>query len=198
MPEGIVLMVRNDPVGVELDLASGRLCCPACGVGVLARWGFARLRVLRDGQWFRPRRGICKEGCGATHVLLPDVCLVHRVDAAEVIGAVLEAILVARKQLEDVAVVAGIPVETVRGWLKRLGKMAGAITTHFARWLMALVPGRRLPEPVAAPAYAIEMVGAAARAASLHLDRRPPWSWASALSGGMLLCNTKSPWPVPD
>jgi hypothetical protein len=194
-----VLMVRNDPVGVELDLAGGRLSCPACGVGVLARWGFARFRVLRDGQRFRPRRGICRrEGCGATHVLLPDVCLVHRVDAAEVIGSVLEAIVVANGKLEDVAVGVGIPVETVRGWLKRLRAMAGAITAHFSRWLLALLPGRQLSEPVTASAYAIEMVAAAARAASLYLDRRPPWSWASALSGGLLFSNTKSPWPAPD
>jgi hypothetical protein len=199
MPEGIVLIVRNDPGEVELDLASGRLICPSCGAGALARWGFARFRVLRGGQGFRPRRGICaQEGCGTTHVLLPDVCLLHRVDAAEAIGSVLEAIVVAKEKLEDVAVGAGIPVETVRGWLKRLRKMAGAIAAHFTRWLVALMPGRQLPEPVAASVYAIEMVGAAARAASLRLGRRPPWSWASALSGGMLFSNTKSPWPAPD
>jgi hypothetical protein len=131
-------------------------------------------------------------------VLLPDVCLLHRVDAAKVIGSVLEAIVVDKKGLEDVAVGAGIPVETVRGWLKRLRKLAGAITAHFARWLVALMPGRQLPEPQAVSAHAIEMVGAAARAASLYLGRRPPWSWASALSGGRLFCNTKSPWPAPD
>ena len=194
-----MLIVRNDPGEVESDLASGRLLCPACGVGVLARWGFARFRSLRDGRGFRPRRGICgQEGCRTTHVLLPDVCLLDRVDAAEVIGSVLEAIVVAKEKLEDVAVGAGIPVETVRGWSKRLRKVAGAIAAHFSRWLLALMPGRRLPEPLAASAYAIELVGAAARAASLCLGRRPPWSWASALSGGRLFSNTKSPWPTPD
>jgi hypothetical protein len=131
-------------------------------------------------------------------VLLPDVCLLHGVDAVEVIGSVLDAIVVVGGKLEDVAVGACIPVETVRGWLKRWRKVAGAVTAHFVRWLVALMPGRQLPEPVAASAYAIEMIGAAARAASLRLGVRPPWSWASALSGGMLLSNTKSPWPAPD
>src|ERR1700757_86497 len=97
MPEGIVLMVRNDPVEVEADLGSGQLTCPSCGVGVLARWGFARRRVLRDGQGFRPRRGICRgPGCGATHVLLPDVCLLRRRDSAEVIGGGLRLMLEGR------------------------------------------------------------------------------------------------------
>jgi hypothetical protein len=199
MPEGIVLIVRNDRVGVEADLANGLLICPSCGSGVLARWGFARWRVLRDGQRFRPRRGICNLAeCGSTHVLLPDVCLLRRVDTAEVIGSVLESIVVVKEKLEDVAVAKGVPVETVRGWLKRLRKLAAAIGAHFARWLVALMPGRKLPEPVGASGYAIEMVGAAARAASLRLGVRPPWSWASALSGGMLFSNTKSPWPAPD
>jgi hypothetical protein len=194
-----VLIVRNDPVGVEADLANGLLVCPSCGSGVLAGWGFARWRVFRDGRGFRPRRGICKLAeCGSTHVLLPDVCLVRRVDTAEVIGSVLESIVVGKQKLEDVAVGEGIPVETVRGWLKRLRKLAAAIGAHFARWLVAFIPGRKLPEPVGASAYAIELVGAATRAASLRLGARPPWSWASALSGGMLLSNTKSPWPAPD
>ena len=43
MPEGIVLIVENDPAGVERDLLSGGVLCPWCG-GVLAPWSFARRR----------------------------------------------------------------------------------------------------------------------------------------------------------
>src|SRR5438876_3985748 len=131
MPEGIVLMVGNDPEVVEADLVAGRLTCPDCGVGVLARWGFARTRVLRDGQEFRPRRGFCQ--CGKTHVLLPDVCLLRRRDSADVIGAALEAGLAEREDYVEVADRLGVPAETVRGWLRRFRRQAEAIRAHFTR-----------------------------------------------------------------
>jgi hypothetical protein len=195
-----VLIVKNDRVGVEADLLAGRLRCPSCGLGVLAPWGFARRRVLRDGQTFRPRRSLCKGAhCAKTHVLLAEVCLIRRVDTAEVIGSVLQAVVVGGQKLEDVATLAAIPIETVRGWLRRLRHMAATINAHFARWLVALRPAGPLPKVEESTSrHALELIGAAARAASLALGARPPWSWASALSGGMLLCNTKSPWPAPD
>jgi hypothetical protein len=197
MPEGIVLMVGNDPEVVEADLVAGRLTCPDCR-GVLARWGFARPRVLRDGQEFRPRRGLCQ--CGKTHVLLPDVCLLRRRDSAEVIGAALEAGLAEREDYVVVADRLGVPAETVRGWLRRFRRWAEAIRAHFTRWLVALAPGRPPPEPAGSvSADALEVMGAAARAASLRLGMiRPAWSWVSALTGGALMANTSSLWPTPD
>jgi hypothetical protein len=200
MPEGIVLMVRNDPVEVEADLGSGQLTCPGCGVGVLARWGFARRRVLRDGQGFRPRRGICRgPGCGATHVLLPDVCLLRRRDSAEVIGGALRSMLEDRVPYWKLADGLGVPQETVRGWLLRFRRWAEAIRAHFTRWLLSLMPGRPPPEPTGSRGTdALEAIGAAARAASLRLGVRPAWSWASALTGGALLVNTNSHWRMPE
>ena len=41
-----MLIVRNDVVRVESNLAEGLVASPACG-GVLRRWGWARGRVLR-------------------------------------------------------------------------------------------------------------------------------------------------------
>ncbi len=38
MPEGIVLIVENDPVRVEADLAAGVVGCPVCA-GKLCRCG---------------------------------------------------------------------------------------------------------------------------------------------------------------
>ncbi|MHB8247128.1 MAG: transposase [Acidimicrobiales bacterium] len=195
MPGGTnVLIVRNDPAAVESDLANGLFSCPACGSGVLSRWSFARRRVLRDGQAFRPRRGICAM-CRVTHVLLSDVCLVRRRDPAEVIGSAL----VAGESAENAAERAGVPLETVRSWRQRLRRMAEVIRAHFTRWLMVLAPGCPAPEPAGSPSSdALQAIGAAARAASLGLGPRPPWSWASALSGGRLLSNTSSPWPAPE
>ncbi len=100
MPEGIVLIVENDPAKVEADLVAGQVTCPACG-GVLAPWSFGRRRSLRGEAGaveLRPRRGRCRK-CRRTHVLVPDVALARRVDVVAVIGLadVVEAIAVAAR-----------------------------------------------------------------------------------------------------
>ena len=86
-----MLIVADDRAGLEADIAAGRLLCPRCGRGVLGGWGCARrrpVRTLEGVRWLRPRRGRCREvACGATHVLLLDVCLLRRCDSVEVIGA---------------------------------------------------------------------------------------------------------------
>ena len=87
-----MLTVETDPVAVEQRLVSGRLACPGCA-GVLAGWGHARGRRVRDTDtalWMVPRRARCTD-CRATHVLLPVVLLVRRADTAAVIGAGLTA-----------------------------------------------------------------------------------------------------------
>ncbi len=198
-----MLIVENDPEAVEADLVAGRLHCPVCGVGVLARWGNARRRVLRDGQAFRPRRGACKKGassCEATHVLLPDACLLRRRDSAETIGAALSAIVTDREDYTDVAARIGVPPDTVFDWVRRFRRWAKAIRAHFTRWLVALAPGRALPGPGRSmSADALEVIGAVAKQASLSLPIiRGAWSWVSVLTAGALLSNTSSPWPTPD
>ncbi len=198
MPEGTnVLIVSSDADAVEAALAGQLFRCPACGVGVLARWGFARRRVLRDEQRFRPRRGACRE-CETTHVLLPDACLLRRRDSVEAIGAALSA--PPGEDHVEVGERLGVPAVTVRGWRRRFRRWAEAIRAHFTRWLLALAPGRPPPEPTGSKAAdALEAIGLAARAATLHLGIiRPAWSWASALTAGALLSNTSSPWPAPD
>jgi len=189
-----MLIVRDDPDLVEADLAAGRFNCPTCEVGVLARWGFSRRRELRDGQRFRPRRGMCR-GCGHCHVLLPDVCLLRRHDSAEVIGTAISA----RGDYWVIADALGVPRETVKSWLRRFSSMAERIRAHFTSWVVALVPGRALPEPAGSKrADALEAIGAATKAAALHLETtRTPWAWASALSAGKLISNTNALWPAP-
>ena len=114
-----MLTVETDPVAVEERLGSGRLACPGCSA-VLARWGHARGRQVRDtdgGLWIVPRRARCT-GCGATHVLLPVVLLVRRADTAAVIGAGLTAKATGAGH-RLIAALLGRPPETVRGWLRR-------------------------------------------------------------------------------
>lgn len=198
MPEGIVIIVENDPVKVETDLAAGAFYCPECGCR-LARWGHARRRWLRGETGsveVRPRRGRCVS-CLVTQVFLPDVALGRRVDAVAVIGRALLAAAAGAGQ-RTVAAQLDRPASTVRGWLRRFRLAARRVAAHFTLWAHRLDPNLAPIEPAgSAVADAVEAVGVAGRAASLRLGPRPGWSWASALTAGRLLSNTNSPWPAP-
>ena len=197
-----MLIVSDDRAVVEADLAAGRLLCPRCCAGVLGGWGCSRLREVRTGlglRRLRPRRGRCRErSCGATHVLLPDVCLARRRYVAEVIGAALvsagwEGYRRAGDRL-------GVPGETVRDWRRRFRSRAELISGHFLGWGRALDGSLDPPVGRGSPvADAIEAIGVCTRVASLALGGRAPWSWVSALTaGGLLEVNTSTPWPVPE
>lgn len=199
--EVVVVIVSNDRAVVEADLAAGRLLCPCCG-GVLGGWGCARLRQVRTHagvRWLRPRRGRCRErGCGATHVLLPDVCLARRCYLVEVIG---EALLSAgREGYRRAGERLGVPGETVREWRQRFRSRVEVIAAHFLRWAWAFDGSLDLPAGQGSlVADALEAIGVCTRVASLVLGFRAPWSWVSALTGGGLLAvNTRSPWPAPE
>jgi len=200
--EDVVLIVADDRAVVEADLALGRLSCPRCGAGALGGWGCARLREVRTGagvRRLRPRRGRCRErACGATHVLLPDVCLARRGYVAEVIG---EALLwLGREGYRRAAERLGVPGETVRGWRRRFRSRAELIAARFLRWARALDGSLEAPAGRGSPVGdALEAIGVCVRLASLVLARRAPWSWVSALTaGGLLSINTRSPWPAPE
>lgn len=190
-----MLIVRSDPERVEADLVSGVVGCPSCG-GVLVRWGFARWRVLRSESGpvaLRPRRARCRL-CRSTHVLLPDGVLARRVDSVGVIGAALTA-AAAGGGHRKVAEVVARPASTVRGWLRRFRAAAARVAAHFWGWAHRLDPMLGPVSPAGSlVADAVEAIGVAARAASLRLGPRSPWSWASVLTVGRLLSNTNTPW----
>ena len=120
-------MVEPDAEAVEARLHAGQMACADCG-GELRPWGFARWRTVRDpgrALRLRPRRSVCR-GCAVTHVLLPTVLLLRRVDQAAVIGEALWAHFVLGKSQEQVAGAAGAPVDTARRWLRRLRALASA------------------------------------------------------------------------
>lgn len=197
-----MLIVADDRAVVEADLALGRLLCPRCRVGVLGGWGCARLREVRTCagvRRLRPRRGRCRDrACGATHVLLPDVCLARRCYVAEVIGEALVSI--GREGYRRAGERLGVSGETVREWRRRFCSRAELIVLHFLRW--ARVLDATLDPPVGQGSLvgdALEAIGVCTRLASLVLGRRAAWSWVSALTaGGLLAINTRSPWPVPE
>ncbi len=183
-----MLMVGTDPVGVERSLAGGELACPGCG-GVLGPWGHARSRSCRgaDGPVrHRPRRARCGS-CGRTHVLLAQVWLLRRADAACVIGAALEARATGAGH-RRIAAAVGRPVSTVRGWLRRFTAVSEDVRAFFTRLLYALDPGAPSLVPrVGVVADAVEAIGRAAGAAVARLAPVTPWEFAARASAGGLL-----------
>jgi Domain of unknown function (DUF6431) len=146
-----VMTVRGSPASVEARLAAGRLRSPCCGV-VLARWGWARRRVVATFSGpleLRPRRGRC-HGCGRTHVLLPAVLWSRRRYGAAVIMAVL--VLAAAPAAAGRAAarpwLAGrdgsrwlVPASTAWSWRSRFAGRAAALREG----LMALLPAAAGP-----------------------------------------------------
>jgi hypothetical protein len=150
----------------------------------------------------QPRRGICRDGCGRSHVLLPAWLLSRRKYAA----AVIFAALALRAAGLKVSAVAGrlrlpapgragqwwsVPVSTASSWLSRF---AGR-----ARWLrqalMGLLPvADPLGRPVAAAGSPSADALAALDAVTAGLRRRSPGlatvaahEVAAHLTGGLLL-----------
>jgi hypothetical protein len=151
-----VVTVRGSGSSVESRLSRGVLRCP-CG-GVLARWGFARLRLIAmpDG-WvpFRPRRGRCR-GCGRTHVLLPAVLWSRRRYGALVIMTVLvleaEAAAAGRAAARPWAAGLGgrrmVPPSTAWSWRSRFASRAGVLRERLAG-LLPQVSGEEAARPAA-------------------------------------------------
>lgn len=179
-------MVGTGPGEVERMLVQGALRCPGCA-GVLGGWGHARARQVRglEGR-LRPRRARCR-GCARTHVLLPVSVLARRADCVAVIGAGLLAWAGGRGH-RRVAAVLGVPASTVRGWFRRFAAHACRWRDRFTATLVGLDPD---PAPVSARgsvvADAVEVIGLGAAAVVRRFGPRPPWEFASAISGGLLL-----------
>jgi hypothetical protein len=192
-----VQMVEADAASVESRLEAGEIVCPGCG-GELRPWGHARWRTLRDhGQpvRVRPRRSRCRS-CLVTHVLLPVLVLLRRVDLAAVIGAALVGRHVERRSRIELARAAGAPWDTVRGWLRRFEERAVEIRAEFAalaqRWDADLGP---IEPRATATLDALEAMGMAAAAAVRRFGPTPLWALVAGASGGRLLSNTSSPIP---
>ena len=141
------------------------------------------------GVRLRPRRSRCRR-CGATHVLLPAWCLLRRADAAGVIGAALEA-AAAGGGHRKIAGLLGRPASTVRGWLRRFAGRAEPVRAFFTVLLARTAPDPVMPAgaagPVAAAVSAIAGAAAAVAARWPLVGEVPPWTAASAASGGLLL-----------
>jgi transposase-like protein len=194
-----MLTVSPDPGRVESELVGGGLICPSCREGVLAPWAWARERTVGRGgrcRRVRPRRSICR-GCGVTHVLLPASMLLRRADWVELIGRALELKAAGLGQ-RPIAARVGVSRSTVRGWLSRFGELAVGVRAHLVRWALWLDDGLVRIEPSGSDfGDALAAIAAAGGAATDRLGIGCRWQFASAATGGRLLCNTSSPFPGP-
>jgi len=182
------MTVGLDDVGVENALRDGLVGCPRTGCGGLLRcWGWARERAVRGVGVVRPRRGRCA-GCLGTQVLLPASVLLRRADAVTVIGAAL----LAKAQGSGHRRIArglGLPASTVRGWLRRIGVVAGRVLAVLAAAAAELGVEFIPPAPTVGPlAAVVELVGALARGVARRLrGSSSPWRLAAVITGGRLL-----------
>lgn len=184
-------MVGTNLAEVERALLAGELGCPGCG-GRLAPWGSARRRVVRWSgrvEVRRPRRSRCV-ACRGSHVLAGADTLIRRRDGVAVIGAALVAKATGLGQ-RRVAALVGVPVSTVRGWLRRFAVRAEVIRVWFTVLAHGLDPMLAAVTPTGtAVGDAVEAIGIAARASFLRVAPAPAWEFASAASRGGLLSNT--------
>ena len=158
-------------------VARGNAGCPGCG-GELRWWGWARSRLVRGPSGerrYRPRRVRCRS-CGATQVVLPPDVLVRRRDHVAVIGAAWTA-HAGGAGARRIAAALDVPMETVRGWLRRL------------RALVRPLDGDGDRERVRRGLHQVMEAGRIQRGADADL-----WRFVAHRTGGRLLaCNTS--WP---
>ncbi|MGO9080593.1 MAG: hypothetical protein ACLQDY_16370 [Streptosporangiaceae bacterium] len=203
------MTVRGSGESVEARLRSGLLAC-WCG-GTLRPWGHARRRRVATFAGLavvRPRRAICRGGCGRPHVLLRAGLLSRRRYAAPVIFAAL-ALRAAGLKVSSVAARLRLPVpgragdcwsapaSTASSWLSRFAGRAGALRQMFLAVLPLADPQGRPVAAAGSPAAdalaALEAVTAGLRRRFAGLDTVAGHEVAAHLTGGMLLAPSLPP-----
>jgi hypothetical protein len=188
-----MLTVGKDEAGVERRLREGGLCCPDCA-GHLCPWGWAAPRTVWGIGWWRrirPRRSRCRR-CGRTHVLSPVNVLWHRRDDVSVIGEALTRSALG-EGFRSIARLLGRPEATVRGWIRRMRRLAEPIRVAFTLVRAGLVVDAPFVAVAGSPlAEAVGAVLATAAAAGERFAElaevavSAPWEVACAVTGGML------------
>jgi hypothetical protein len=121
-------------------------------------------------------------------VLLPASVLLRRADVVTVVGA---GLLAKAGGLGHRRVAGGVgrPASTVRGWLRRAGRVAGRVLAVLGAVAAELGVEFVPPAPAGdAVASVVEAVGALARAVGRRLGGScSPWRLAAVVCGGRLL-----------
>jgi transposase-like protein len=193
-------IVWSCPLSVDEYVAAGRRLevprpnCPSCTQPMHYWSGYERaLRVgALDHQLWVPRAR-CRL-CNTTHALLPAFVVLGRLDTAETIGAVLEAVATGPAGVRPAAEAAAVPHSTARGWWRRFARRAEALAAAFAALGSDL--GDVFVSPATGPVRrAIAAIGHAFCAACAfpgwHLLGH--WRFANAVSGGSFLATNTNP-----
>lgn len=189
-------------LSVDEYVAAGRTVavprpeCPACATA-MAFWSGYERSVRHRGPALKlwVRRAHCGR-CRASHALVPSFCLVGRLDAVEIIGAALTAVVGEARGVRPAAEEADVPHTTARDWVRRFCRRAAMIGAAFAAvavevaGLAPSLPTRRGVAEHALGAIRQAFVAVAARAG----PALPSW-WclASVLTGGRLLATNTNP-----
>lgn len=189
-------------VSVEAYAAAGRdvevevPCCPDCASS-MKRWS-GYWRFVRQGMTCfkvfvaRARCASCKR----SHALLPAFCVLNRLDAAEVIGAVIEAVCAGPSGVRPAALSAGVPYTTARGFLRAFGRSSRRLAAAFSALVIELAGD--------VVSVGADLRGGALRAIRASWDAAMSlpgwaalslWRFCSAVCGGSFLTsNTNSPY----
>lgn len=197
----LIVGVLGSDIQLALERGQGPrlgpgLSCPDCG-GALAGWGSYRRLVRTNSKIaaFRIQRAICHV-CAKTHALFPAFLVPGRCDLA---SAVLRALTMAAggQGHRPIACELEIPGSTVRGWLRRLRRLAQPLSAGFTSLALELgqVPSRAPPEPDPL-ADLTQAITAAHERASTRLSGSKPapvGCFSVSASRGLLLTNTNRP-----
>ena len=181
--------------GQQVAVPSPR--CPSCQ-RPLARWGgyWRWVRAPPVAEWrIWIRRGRCS-GCRRTHALLPDLVLVQRLDAVDVIGHGLALKVVQQLGLRQVADRLGVPHTTVRAWWRRFRARAPTLLATCAALAVHLA-GISVQLAADGERGALEALAVAWQRAQAQFGERSGglWPFWSRISGGRALgTNTSAPW----
>lgn len=170
--------------------------CPSCLrwlIGWGGYWRWLRAPLLVERIWIR--RGRCSV-CRRSHALLPDLVLVRRLDAVEVIGASLARKLTSRLGLRPIAEQLDVPHTTVRSWWQRFQARSPTLLAQCTALAVALdgtpVEVNAIGEHAALASLGVAWQRALARFGVRIGDLWPFWS---RMSGGQALgTHTTSPW----
>lgn len=189
-------------LSVDEYVAAGRAVavprpdCPACAAA-MAFWSGYERSVRHSGPALKlwVRRARCRR-CGASHALVPSFCLVGRLDAVEVIGAALTAVVGKARGVRPAAEEADVPHTTARDWVRRFRRRAPLIGAAFAAVAVevsGLAPSLAMP-----PAVVEHALGAIGDAFAAVAARAGPalaslWCFVAVLTGGRLLATNTNP-----
>jgi Domain of unknown function (DUF6431) len=172
--------------------------CPACQrwlVGWGGYWRWLRAPLLLERIWIRRAR--CSV-CRRSHALLPDLVLVRRLDAVEVIGRGLASKLTSELGLRPIAEQLDVPHTTLRAWWQRFRVWSSRMLAQCTALAVALVgTAVDVSMGVARERAALDVLRVAWQRAVARFGERigSPWSFWSRISGGQALgTHTTSPW----